>query len=173
MRTEKEIKLLVNWIIISMIMIVGVLIFGTPAHAMETETETAPELHYGTVLYQDDSTSLLMTEDGNIWAFEGVSLNTYGQPYILNPKCPIGFDLITVDTYIGVCVNDAGDGCVITDNGTPADEYYNYISYRGLDVKVGDVVETINYRILGTDDDFIWRGDNVLYNIYIHANEYR
>ena len=173
MKTEREIKIIVNAIIMSIMMVAAVLIWGTPAHAMGTEKETAPELHYGTVLYQDDHTSLLMTEDGNVWAFEGVSMNTYGQPYILNPDCPIGFDLIEVDTYIGVCVNEVGDGCVITDNGEPADELYNYISYRGLVVTPGDIVETINYRILGTDDDIIWRGDMVLHNIYIHADEYR
>lgn len=173
MKTEREIKILVDTIIMCLVMVAAVLIWGGSAHAMEAVTETAPELHYGTVLYQDDSTSILMTEDGNVWAFEGVSLSTYGQPYVLNPECPIGFDLITVDTYIGVCINDAGDGCVIVDNGNPGDEFYNYISYRGLDVAPGDIVETINYRILGTDDDIIWRGDTVLYNIYIHANEYR
>lgn len=171
MTVKKEIRFLVKGIILSIIMI-GIILASRalPAHAAETETETAPELHWGKVLYQDDAVSFFMTEDGDVWSYEGVSLNEYGQAYVLNPYSHTGFDLIEVDTMIGVCLNEEKDGCIIVYNNEPGDPFYNYISYWGLNVSVGDIVETVNYRILGTDDDIIYRDDKVLYNIYAHMH---
>ena len=148
--------------------IVSVLIYRGKANAAEYSA-VAPELHIAQVLYQDDNVSLIMTEDGNIWSYEGLSMDTYGQPYIVDKGNPTGFTLIDIDTMIGVCLSAEGnrDGCLITDNGEIADPFYNYISYYGVPgIKPGDVVETTTYTIKGTDDDIIYRGDVVLHNIY-------
>ena len=58
-----------------------------------------------------------------------------------------------VEICRGVVLDEEGNGKVY--NGDP---YYNYISYKGLPVNVGDEVITID--ILGCDvDDIIYRAD--------------
>lgn len=167
---NSEIKFIVKNIIIVFAAIIATPFYQSSCHAAEYSA-VAPEIHIAQVLYQNDDVSLIMTEDGNVWSYEGLSMDTYGQPYIIDKGNPTGFTLIDIDTMIGVCLSAEGnrDGCLITDNGEIADPFYNYISYHDIPgIKPGDVVETTTYTIKGTDDDIIYRGDVVLHNIYSH-----
>lgn len=162
------IKFCTRVIVVTILAIVVTLFYRGSCYAAEYSA-AAPEIHIAQVLYQNDDVSLIMTEDGNVWSYEGLSMDTYGQPYIIDGESPTGFTLIDIDTMVGVCLSAEGnrDGCLITENGEIADPFYNYISYYGVPgIKPGDVVETTTYTIKGTDDDIIYRGDVVLHNIY-------
>ena len=151
-----------------LVAIVIALAFRGKANAA-TYSDTAPELHFAQVLIQNEDYALIMLEDGNIWQFEGLSMDTYGQAYIIDEGNPTGFTLIDIDTMVGVCISSEGncDGTLIMDNGEIADPIYNYISYRDVpNVRPGDVVITTDYRVKGTCDDIIYRDDVITHNIY-------
>ena len=57
-----------------------------------------------------------------------------------------------VEILHGVVVDEARNGMLY--NGDPI---YNYISYKGLPVNVGDEITTLN--IIRTEDDIIYRAD--------------
>lgn len=168
MSTEKEIQILSRMSLAMLIAIIIAALFSGKANAAEYQS-TPPELHFAQVLLQTDDYALIMLEDGNLWSFEGLSMDTYGQAYIIDKGNPTGFTLIDIDTMVGVCISSEGncDGTLIMDNGEIADQYYNYISYRDVpNVHPGDVVITTDYRVKGTCDDIIYRDDVITHNIY-------
>ena len=49
-----------------------------------------------------------------------------------------------METTYGVVLNEQGDGMELReDKITPIDPYYNYISYRGIDAKPGQIIITV------------------------------
>lgn len=69
-----------------------------------------------------------------------------------------------IEVVTGVCLDEKGNGIVVYDTFGEVDPEYNYISYAGLDVPVGGVVQTI-YFYDGTkevEDDILFRDDYVV-----------
>ena len=57
-----------------------------------------------------------------------------------------GATSVELRTDYGIVLNEQGDGKIVVD----ADEYYNYISYRGVKgTEIGDCVKTISINING------------------------
>lgn len=168
MTSEKEIKILSRMALAMLIAVLLAALFSRKANAAEYQS-TPPELHFAQVLIQTDDYALIMLEDGNLWSFEGLSMDTYGQAYIIDEGNPTGFTLVDIDTMVGICISAEGncDGTLVMDNGEIADSLYNYISYRDVpNVRPGDVVITTDYRVKGTCDDIIYRDDVITHNIY-------
>ena len=65
-----------------------------------------------------------------------------------------------VEELIGICEDEAGNGYILN----TADDFYTYISYRGLDIYPGDIVVTFClYDPAGHgEDDIIVRHDYVV-----------
>lgn len=166
MDAQKEIGFCTKITLALLFAIVIAVVFRGKANAAEYRHNDPPTLHYAEVLKKDDRGALILLEDGNLWNIEGLNDFIDGYAAYIMDDNPSGFTLVTIDTVVGVCINDEKDGTCIMDCGEIADPVYNYISYTETEAKPGDVVLTTLYRVTGTCDDYVARNDAVMYNIY-------
>ena len=66
-------------------------------------------------------------------------------------------------TCTALCINEDGDGMILTDSMYPVDPDYDYISFYGLDYIIpGDIVCTVELMDPRYDDGIITRDDAVI-----------
>ena len=66
-------------------------------------------------------------------------------------------------TCTALCINEDGDGMILTDSMYPVNPDYDYISFAGLDYIVpGDIVCTVNLMDPRYDDGILTRDDTVI-----------